>query len=370
MVELFRFEDAATKSVIVACLDGHGANGHKISQLFKREIESRLCAHPLFAEQVEVAISDVLALVEYDIYRREARLADYSGTTLTLAVIRGRRVTVANVGDSRIIVGKCVSGGSNAAPCPTENKTYGGLDAKVHGSASSCNTREYLRPQPLTMDHKPDVATEHARILASGGRVFSVRYEDGVVGPPRVWLGNMNIPGLAMSRSLGDFVVHTAGVISRPDFVQYELQPGEDAYLIAATDGLWDFVHNAEAIHIVHQYPQEPSRAVEALIQTAQWRWFQRERVVDDITLAVLHFHRHDIGNNCDNGSRDKENRKAVDVQGHRLGTRDSDAEDEEVVDGERERQDSHDSAQSTVLSVTDWAAAVRLSDTSTEEES
>lgn len=30
--------------------------------------------------------------------------------------------------------------------------------------------------------------------------MFSVEYSDGVDGPPRVWLGNMDMPGLAMSR--------------------------------------------------------------------------------------------------------------------------------------------------------------------------
>ena len=32
------------------------------------------------------------------------------------------------------------------------------------------------------------------------------------VGPARVWLKTQNIPGLAMSRSLGDTVAHTVGV--------------------------------------------------------------------------------------------------------------------------------------------------------------
>ena len=53
-----------------------------------------------------------------------------------------------------------------------------------------------------------------ARIEAKGGRVFAIKYDDGIDGPPRVWLGNMDVPGLAMSRSLGDTVGHDAGIIS------------------------------------------------------------------------------------------------------------------------------------------------------------
>ena len=46
--------------------------------------------------------------------------------------------------------------------------------------------------------------------------MFAVEYDDGVDGPCRVWLGHMDVPGLAMSRSLGDAIAHTAGVSSEP----------------------------------------------------------------------------------------------------------------------------------------------------------
>ena len=38
-----------------------------------------------------------------------------------------------------------------------------------------------------------------------------------IVGPARVWLARQDIPGLAMSRSFGDEVAQTVGVISDPD---------------------------------------------------------------------------------------------------------------------------------------------------------
>jgi hypothetical protein len=36
------------------------------------------------------------------------------------------------------------------------------------------------------------------------------------IGPHRVWLKNENIPGLAMSRSFGDLVAASVGVIPEP----------------------------------------------------------------------------------------------------------------------------------------------------------
>lgn len=48
-----------------------------------------------------------------------------------------------------------------------------------------------------------------------------MEYDDGVDGPARVWLGHMDVPGLAMSRSLGDAVAHSAGVSSEPEFFEH-----------------------------------------------------------------------------------------------------------------------------------------------------
>lgn len=55
----------------------------------------------------------------------------------------------------------------------------------------------------------------------------------------------MDIPGLAMSRSVGDTVAHTAGVISDPEMHVVELTP-EDKVIVWASDGLWEFMSNQE----------------------------------------------------------------------------------------------------------------------------
>lgn len=46
------------------------------------------------------------------------------------------------------------------------------------------------------------------------------RYEDGVDGPPRVWLRDEGVPGLAMSRSVGDTIAKQAGVCSEVEVQQ------------------------------------------------------------------------------------------------------------------------------------------------------
>lgn len=46
------------------------------------------------------------------------------------------------------------------------------------------------------------------------------------MGPYRVWIQEQNIPGLAMTRSFGDYVASTVGVIDEPEIVTYEIIKG------------------------------------------------------------------------------------------------------------------------------------------------
>ena len=59
----------------------------------------------------------------------------------------------------------------------------------------------------LSRDHKLDNEIECERILSNGGRVESFKdtlNPNESIGPRRVWLPDQDIPGLAMSRSMGD----------------------------------------------------------------------------------------------------------------------------------------------------------------------
>jgi len=71
----------------------------------------------------------------------------------------------------------------------------------------------------LSRDHKPDTPEENQRILSCGGRVRPLinQQAGGIeVGPARVWLKDLDVPGLAMSRSLGDYVAQSVGVSPEP----------------------------------------------------------------------------------------------------------------------------------------------------------
>jgi len=249
-------EDPKTRSLVLCVMDGHGEDGDKVSQNIKSKFASYLFKHKDFAGNIKAALTDVIARCEAEILRESTIETDFSGTTFNCVVIRDNSCTIANIGDSRASLGY--------------RNSSGGITAVQ-----------------LTIDHKPDLPAEKARIEAKGGRVFAVEYDDGVDGPCRVWLGHMDVPGLAMSRSLGDAVAHTAGVSSEPEFFEYEFNRGrEDLILVTASDGLWEFMSDQEVIDIAGA-TTEPRFAVDRLISESNERWMREEQVIDDTTVCV-----------------------------------------------------------------------------------
>lgn len=253
---LIMADDPSTNTLILCCLDGHGEHGDGVSIHFRDQLVNEMLRHPAWATDCKKATRDAILKVEHQIIRNFRVDTEFSGTTLSMAIIRSNRIIGVNVGDSRVIIGKEEEG--------------------------------VLLAEEFTHDHKPDSPKEKERILAAGGRVFAVEYDDGIDGPPRVWLGHMDVPGLAMSRSLGDAVAHTAGVISEPEFTERDLDPVKDRFVVVATDGLWEFCLNEETVKMADN-TSGPSEAVDTLVREANARWMQEEQVIDDTTVIVAY---------------------------------------------------------------------------------
>jgi len=254
-------EDAATNTLILCVLDGHGEHGDGVATFFQDKLAGEMMKHSHWKVDVKIAAKYAIDRLEQSIIASFGIDTEFSGTTLSMAIIRGNTITGVNIGDSRVIIGK--------SDVSTQNSTQ-------------------IVAEEFTHDHKPDLPKEKERILAAGGRVFAVEYDDGIDGPPRVWLGHMDVPGLAMSRSLGDAVAHTAGVTSEPEFTERELNPETDKFLVVATDGLWEFVTNEETATSVANSPN-PSQSVEELVKEANTRWMEEEQVIDDTTVITAY---------------------------------------------------------------------------------
>ncbi|XP_058113095.1 probable protein phosphatase 2C 66 [Magnolia sinica] len=160
-----------------------------------------------------------------------------SGTTAVTLVKQGQDLIVGNVGDSRAVLG-------------TRDKDH------------------TLLPIQLTVDLKPNLPREAARIQQCKGRVFALQDEPEVA---RVWLPNNDSPGLAMARAFGDFCLKDFGLISVPD-VSYRRLTERDEFVVLATDGVWDVLSNAEVVDIVASAPSRAT-AARALVDHAVRAW-------------------------------------------------------------------------------------------------
>jgi serine/threonine protein phosphatase PrpC len=107
----------------------------------------------------------------------------------------------------------------------------------------------------LSRDHKPDCPDEKERILACNGRVASYSDSDGKsLGPARVWLKEVNTPGLAMSRSFGDLISKEVGVTAEPGklinkfFIESfdHVLSDSSKFIVLGSDGLWEFLSNED----------------------------------------------------------------------------------------------------------------------------
>ncbi|KAG2544105.1 probable protein phosphatase 2C 73 [Panicum virgatum] len=181
-----------------------------------------------------------------------------SGTTAVTVVRQGDHLIIANLGDSRAVL------------CSRDSK-------------------DRLIPVQLTIDLKPDLPSELARILNCKGRVFAMDDEPDV---PRMWLPDQDAPGLAMARAFGDFCLKNHGLICTPE-VYYRKLSEKDEFLVLATDGIWDVLTNREVVKIVSS-TTDPSKAARQLIDRAvrAWRRKYPTSMVDDCAVVCLFLNR------------------------------------------------------------------------------
>ncbi|KAK7410127.1 hypothetical protein VNO78_00665 [Psophocarpus tetragonolobus] len=282
-------QDAATlcqgygteKAAFCGVFDGHGRNGHIVSNMVNKRLFSLILNQKkVVAKMGKGDKKGILKRVEEDsgapnkncdewkeailggfrVMEKEVKLQENldcscSGTTAVVVIREGEDVVIANLGDSRAILG-------------TISESEG-----------------EIRAIQLTTDMKPGLPGEAERIRSSNGRVFAVKEEPHI---QRVWLPNENSPGLAMSRAFGDFMLKDHGIIAVPD-ISYRTLTTSDKFIVLASDGVWDVLSNKEVCSIVWAAETE-KEAARAVVEeaTAAWKRKYPSSKVDDCTVLCL----------------------------------------------------------------------------------
>ena len=254
--------------------DGHGVYGQNISSYLKEHlpmnVQEDLIDHNIL-DLTNIDITTFSEIIE-SIYKTtnsqmnsDERIdSSLSGSTCIAGFYTPFRFFCINVGDSRCVLFKYFK------------------------------SKNYWTSSNLSRDHKPSDINEKTRILNSGGKVESYIDEQGNhVGPERVWLKGIGdrlaVPGLAMSRSFGDQIAHSVGVVVSPEILEHKFCE-EDKIILLASDGVWEFIEDEEALNIVKKYYENNNAegALEEIYIEADKRWRENEGNVDDITAIIL----------------------------------------------------------------------------------
>ena len=266
---------------IFGVLDGHGNYGHFVSQFCRDYFMNKMkeYAESIMYITQSISAEDVYLNLKQNNYSYIVELfmniddelsaqsdifdCNMSGTTCNLIFQFNNHLVCFNVGDSRSILIE----------------------------ESSDNTNQIIRA--LSIDHKPDIPEELMRIKENGGMVDQIQDLYGnKLGPNRVFKEGCVYPGLAMSRSLGDFQAKECGVIPTPEIIEYEINLNTK-YFVVCSDGVWEFLTNENVRDIGNKYYYNNNDVVgfcNELVNIAVNVWGEREKARDDITVVAVFF--------------------------------------------------------------------------------
>lgn len=247
--------------------DGHGVEGHEVSRYIKKILPYYLSENLKNRdilndkESTYAIISGTFIYVNDKLVDNERINSMFSGSTCVSVIYTPEKLIIPNIGDSRAVLGR--------------------YDQKT-GKWISID---------LSRDHKPTEQDEASRILANKGRIQPFTDEGEFIGPERVWIQEEDIPGLAMTRSFGDRVAATVGVISEPEIKEYVFDEG-DKFMIIASDGIWEFISSNECVNMIKDFylKNDMKGCCEFLYTESRARWIKEEEVVDDITIILVYF--------------------------------------------------------------------------------
>ena len=253
--------------LFIGVCDGHGLVGHDVSKFLinnlpknlNRELKktNKYIAH---RQILYSTMKQVFVDTNKDLCKNRSIDTQFSGSTCVTIILTKNKIISANAGDSRAVMGRFI------------NNEWLSID--------------------LSHDQKPNNPGEKERILAHGGRIEAYKDENGGdFGPPRVWLKDEDVPGLAMSRSFGDEVAASVGTISEPEIEEFDIT-NDDKFIIIASDGIWEFISSQECVNFIKDFylKKDLKGCLKFLLNESSKRWIKEEEVIDDITAVLIFF--------------------------------------------------------------------------------
>ncbi|KAL8266911.1 hypothetical protein R6Q59_004255 [Mikania micrantha] len=207
------------------------------------------------------------------------------GSCCLVGVIYQQTLFIANLGDSRVVLGKKVG-------------NTGGMAAIQLSSEHNANLEEVRHElKSLHPDDPEIVALKHGVWRVKG--IIQVSRSIGDVYMKHAEYNNEQI---AQKFRLPESTTTVMPILSAtPSIISHAIHPN-DSFLIFASDGLWEHLSNEEAVEMVHNNPRSgiAKRLVKAALQEAakkrEMRYSDLKKIDkrvrrhfhDDITVIVL----------------------------------------------------------------------------------
>jgi serine/threonine protein phosphatase PrpC len=233
------------------------------------------------------------AFVHCDAQFREAACesGDVSGTTAIVAVLRARRLFVANAGDSRAVLCR----GTQAVDLSTDHKPNPELVdeiQRIEDAGGWITSHQVLNvPKLYALGLDEDEIDEEAEELVGW---VTVRRVNGVLGMTRS-LGDVLIKDLREQQFAdAEFKDGADLVIADPEVTTHEVQTG-DQFFIMASDGLWDVFTSQEAVDFVRKHDDRTRSARQFLVQELVNEALERGSI-DNISILLVFFNTDHFG--------------------------------------------------------------------------
>jgi serine/threonine protein phosphatase PrpC len=280
------------KSLLLGVFDGHGEYGDNCSQFVAERIASLFTsARHATPNDLDQAFATAYEQINLQLHADGDIDDQLSGTTACVALIEEGSCWIANCGDTRAIVGQLTKDGTITA-------------------------------KNLSVDQTPIREDECHRLQESGAVVMTLaeRYgtedNDPSTDPPRVWRPGRYEGGCAFSRSIGDSVAESVGVICNPEVTKKELRP-HDKFICVASDGVWEFLESQVVTDIIAPLlDQDPIVACRAVVAESYRCWLVYDVRTDDITVALTYV---DFSKKAQPDGMTKGRRKSVVAAGNHL---------------------------------------------------
>ena len=257
--------------------DGHGENGHLISQYISEFINdyysnesnyidnkddlssSKKKVKKIFLEKNEKTIKNCQKDLDSNLNNKINFDISLSGSTSLLLFLTNEALICSNIGDSQCYL-------------------------------FNCSEEDMWTYESLSKIHRPTDEKEKKRILENGGEIHPHFDQDGIFeGPDRIYAKGKEYPGLSLSRTVGDLEGKKIGIISEPEIIFRKIEENSK-FIVMGSDGLWDVIKPYDISRMIRPFfiKGDIDGACKLLLKKAEQIWKKNNEERDDITIIVI----------------------------------------------------------------------------------